>query len=100
MMSQFTRKRQANIDSIMEFVDRDKICIIPSDLLRLILDDHMILQEKAVSINENISKTLDANSSNLLTIAGQLEKIASSVESISNHDASDASFSSQLFSLV
>ena len=69
----------------MEIVDRDNLCIIPSNLLRLILDDHKVLQEKAVTINENISKTLDANSSNLSAIAGHLEKIAASVEVISNN---------------
>ena len=84
MMSQLTRQRKSTIDSIMDTLDREKLCIIPSNLLQLILDDHMVLQEKAVTINENISKTLDANSSNLMAIAGHLEKIAASVESISN----------------
>ena len=89
MMSQLTRQRGSTIDSILDHLDREKLCIIPSSLLRLILDDHMVLQEKAVTINENISKRLDANSSNLLAIAGHLEKIAASVESISNNASQD-----------
>ena len=90
MMSQLTRQRGSTIDSILDHLDREKLCIIPSSLLRLILDDHMVLQEKAVTINENISKRLDANSSNLLAIAGHLEKIAASVESISNNASQNA----------
>ena len=85
-MSQHTRqKRQAQIDSILEIVDQDKLCIIPSSLLRLVLDDHMMLQEKAISINDSISKTLDANSHSLETIAGHMEKVANSVENMSNN---------------
>ena len=89
-MSQHTRqKRQAQIDSIMEIVDQDKLCIIPSSLFRLVLDDHMMLQEKAIAINDSMAKTLDANSRSLETIAGHMEKVANSVEILSNNASQD-----------
>ena len=84
MMSQHTRQRQTNVRAVMDILDRDKLCVIPSDLLRLLLEDNMALQEKANNINENIVKFLDANTSNMTTIAGHLKDISENIKVIGN----------------
>ena len=63
----------------MDILDRDKLCVIPSDLLRLLLEDNMALQEKAYNISENIVKFLDASTSNMMTIAGHLKDISENI---------------------
>ena len=83
-MSQHTRQRQANVRAVLDILDRDKLCVIPSDLLRLLLEDNMALQEKANNINDNIVKSLDANTSNMMTIAGHLKDISDNIKIIGN----------------
>ena len=89
MMSQHTRQRQTKVGEVMDILDRDKLCVIPSDLLRLLLEDNMALQEKANNINENIAKYMDANTSHMMTIAGHLRSISENLQCIRN--AKDAS---------
>lgn len=44
----------------------------------------MALQEKANNINDNIVKSLDANNSNMMTIAGHLKDISDNIKVIGN----------------
>ena len=75
-MSQNTRKRQAMIEGVMETLDREKLCVIPPDVLRLLLQDNAMLHEKSNEINENMSKFCETTSENLTKIAVNLEAIA------------------------
>ena len=83
-MSQHTRQRKSQVQAVMDILDRDNLCVIPSDLLRLLLEDNLALQEKANNINESIVKFLDANTSNMTKIAGHLETISDSDKFLGN----------------
>ena len=83
-MSQHTRQRKTRVQAVMDILDQDKLCVIPSDLLRLLLEDNMALQEKANNINENIGKFLDVNTSNMIKIAGHLEAISENIKLFGN----------------
>ena len=75
-MSQNTRQRQTMIDGVVETLDREKMCVIPPDVLRLLLQDNAMVHEKSNQINETMSKFCETTSENLTKIAVSLEVIA------------------------
>ena len=82
VMSQNLRKRQNAIDGVMETLNRESLCAIPSDLLRLLMQERTRLLEKSNETNENISKFCEATTNQMANIADTLEVIAVNMSSI------------------
>ena len=59
MMTQVNTRRSLAVETIVQSLENSKLCVIPSDMVRVIFEDSMNLQAKANEINDNIAKTLD-----------------------------------------
>ena len=87
VMSQNLRKRQNAIDGVMETLNRENLCVIPPDLMRLLMQEHTRLLEKSNETNENISKFCEATANHMAKIADTLEVIAVNMSSIGEKTA-------------
>ena len=59
MMSQVTT-RSKQVNSVIQTLEGSSMCVIPSDLLRILLEDTFTLQAETNKVNESIAKSLDA----------------------------------------
>ena len=68
-MSQATvtdeRKRRQSVDEMLKHLNSNNLCVLPSSLVRILLDDNMTLIAESNEINRNIATSLEILANNL-----------------------------------
>ena len=68
-MSQATvteeRKRRQTVDEMLKHLNSSNMCVLPSSLVRILLDDNLTLIAESNEINRNIAQSLEILATNL-----------------------------------
>ena len=72
-MSQVNTRRKQSVEAIMQSLENSNMCVIPTELLRVVLDDNFSMLTRTNEINENIAKSLDLIANNMNSNSTNLE---------------------------